>query len=127
MSELVIDCTDAEVFNGDYMINGADNLKKLPKIINNENTKIFCVPIFTNSNSKLTEYEILKFLSGFKISSNNNGANSNRGDCSCTPYSGYLNNCLDLSEVNQKWHDILNNEESYHNYSSNPIYDLDAA
>ena len=127
LSELVIDCTGAQIFNGYNMFNGNQNLKKLPVIINNENTSIMAYTLFINANNQLTEDEILKFLSGFKKSTNNDGKGSAYGNCSCTPYSGYLDNCLDLSEVNKKWHDIINNEESYHNYSSNPSYSLDSA
>ena len=127
LSELVIDCKGAEIFNGSYMLNSCDLLKKLPTIINNENTFIHASSIFANGNRKLTEDEILKFLSGFKMSTYDNGKSSTRSNCQCTPYSGDLPNCLDLSEVHKKWHDILNNEESYHNYSSSPSYELSSA
>ena len=126
LSKLIIDCQGADVFDGGYFINMCTNLEKLPKIVNTEYVPIYVYPPICNSNNKLTESEILEFISNFNKMTNNSGKSS-YSNCSMSPITGTVYNCLDLSSVYAKWHQIINHEESYNKFSSNPSYELKTA
>lgn len=122
LSPITIDCDGISLFAADGMFSGLNNKIVLPpKIINNENTAISGEIIF--SGGQFSEYEVLEFLQGFNYSTNSSGGGSSASSLGAIPYSlGISNNVLDLSEVNAKWHEIINNEKSYKKYSSNPSY-----
>lgn len=126
LSKLIIDCQGADVFSGPYLISGCYKLEKLPKIVNNVDVFIFVQPIICNSNDKLTESEILEFISNFNKMTNSSGSGS-YSNCYMSPITGSVYNCLDLSNVYAKWHAIINHEESYNRFSSNPSYELKTA
>lgn len=123
LSKLIIDCQGANIFDGAYLINGCYKLEKLPKIVNNEDVPIYVYPPICNSNDKLTESEILEFISNFNKITNSTG-NSTYSNCYMSPVIGSVNNCLDLSSVYAKWHEIINHKDSYNKFSSNPSYEL---
>ena len=54
----------------------------------------------------------------------NSTGNSSRGNCIMSPVTGTAYNCLDLSSIYAKWHAIINHEDSYNKFSSNPLYEL---
>lgn len=121
LSSITIDCKDVDYFLAQNMFAGTDNkIKKLPKVINNENTCISCVTMFTGNS--ITEHEILEFLEGFTYSCERQSLGGSASQLYGLPYSSSLNNALDLSEVNAKWHSIINNEKSHHTYNSSPNY-----
>lgn len=121
LSPITIDCKDVGYFLAHSMFNTTDNkIKKLPKIINNENTCIGGSYMFMGNN--LTEHEILEFLEGFTYSCGKTSVSGSVSNLHALPYNGSLANALDLSEVNAKWHSIINNEKSDHSYNGAPSY-----
>lgn len=124
LSGIIIDCNGAEIVFDSYAFNGCIKLKKLPQLINNENCYISSGTFLYNQNNSITEDEILSFLNGFTKCTNKDGVLSYNSTPDYVPYSGYLDNCLDLTEVHKKWHSILNNNDSYHNFNSTPNGDI---
>ena len=126
LSKLIIDCQGADIFDGAFLINNCNNLEKLPKIVNNEDVPIYVNPFIFNDNNKLTESEILRFISNFNKMTNNSGSSS-FNSCYMSPIKGTVYNCLDLSSVYAKWHEIINHAESSNKFSNNPTYELRTA
>ena len=123
LSSIIIDCNGADIVLIGYAFDG-DKLKKLPQLINNENCYISSGNILCNSNNSITEDEILSFLNGFTKYTNATGLSGYTNNPNYVPYTGSLYNCLDLTEVHKKWHSILNNNDSSHNFTSTPNADI---
>ena len=123
LSSIIIDCNGVESVIASYAFDNCFKLKKLPQLINNENCYI-SGNILYNSNDSITEDEILSFLNGFTKYTNKTDKLGTASNCAYVPYNGSLDNCLDLTEVHKKWHSIINNNNSYHNFNSTPNADI---
>ena len=119
-SSITFDCAGVNLFSASHMCANSHKLKKLPKVINNENTPISVGNLVFTCDS-LTEQEILEFIQGFTYSTNQLGRGSSASNIVAAIYDS--DNILDPSELNAKWHSIINHEKSYHDYSSNPSYE----
>lgn len=124
LSDITIDASGVTRIYLSYAFNSSD-VKKLPVIINANNLAISNASVVTNANYVLTEEEMLTFLNNFTYQVQQSSANSNSGNQSCTFFQGELRNFLNPSNCFKKWHEIINNEQSYSNYTSNPSYDID--
>ena len=123
LSGIIIDCSGVDIVIANYGFSG-NKLKKLPQLINNEKCYISSGNILYNSIESITEDEILSFLNKFTKYTNINSPTGYTNNCNYVPYSGYLNNCLDLTEVYKKWHSIINNNDSSHDFTSTPNADI---
>lgn len=124
LSSIIIDCSGVDIVLIGQAFSGCYKLKKLPQLINNENCYISSGTFLYNSNDLITEGEILSFLNRFTKCTNSTSVSGYTNNCNYLPYNGYLNNCLDLTEVHKKWHSILNNNDSSHNFTSTPNSDI---
>lgn len=124
LSDITIDASRVTSIYLSYAFNSSD-VKKLPVIINANNLAISNASVVTNANYVLTEEEMLTFLNNFTYQVQQSSANSNSSNQNCTFFSGELRNFLNPSNCLKKWHEIINNEQSYSNYTSSPSYDID--
>lgn len=124
LSDITIDASGVAGIYLSYAFNSSD-VKKLPVIINANNLAISNAEVVTNANYVLTEEEMLTFLNNFTYQVQQSTANTNSGNQCCTFFSGQLRNFLNPSNCLKKWHEIINNEQSYSNYTSSPSYSID--
>ena len=124
LSDITIDCDMIDTIYLSYAFDSS-YIGKLPHIINANNLCVGNGAIFTNSNDVLTETEVLNFLNNFVYQTQNSSVNTNSSNQSCTFSTGSLNNFLNPSNCLKKWHEIINNEQSYSNYTSSPSYNMD--
>lgn len=122
LDQLVIDCSGVSCIYSRY---GFDEFQgsKLPKLINANNLGIGNQAFLTNHCNNINEQEVLKYLNNFTYQSNKSDNNSTSGNQACTFFTGTLNSFLDPSDCLKKWHEIINNEQSYTKYTSSPSYD----
>ena len=100
-------------------------ISSFPTIINANNLCIGNGPILYDGNNSITETEILKFLNYFTYQTYRPGRSSYSSDQSCNFAPGvYYYNILNPSDCLKKWHEIINNEQSYSDYSSTPSYSI---
>ena len=125
LRDIIVDTNDVSVI---YIDNFSQNseISSFPTIINANNLCIGNGSILYGQNYSITETEILKFLNYFTYQTNrtDRGSSPSNQSCSFCSSGGYYYNILNPSDCLKKWHEIINNEQSYHDYSSEPRYDL---
>lgn len=125
LQDITIDAKDVQIMYVSYMFNSS-KVKSLPVIVNANNLCVGNSIMLANSNSVITETEVLKFLNNFTYQIGGTSHNINSSNQSCVFSSGSLDNFLIPSNCLKKWHEIINNEQSYSNYTSSPSYNLDS-
>lgn len=123
LEDITIDCTGIDLIYVAYLIDKS-NTKTLPTIVNASNLGISNSVLINNPNYLVTEIAILSFLNNFTYQVQDAGVGGISANQTCTPTSNLMANCLDMSDCLKKWHEIINNSQSYANYSSHPQYDL---
>ena len=124
LRDIIVDTNDVSVI---YIDNYSEDseISSFPTIINANNLCIGNGSILEGKNYSITETEILKFLNYFTYQTNRTARNMNSGTQSCSfNGNGYYYNILNPSDCLKKWHEIINNEQSYYNYSSTPDYNI---
>ena len=111
------------IYINDYSQNS--EISSFPTIINANNLCIGNGSILYGKNDSITETEILKFLNYFTYQAQRTARNINTQTQSCSFSSnGYYYNILNPSDCLKKWQEIINNEQSYSDYSSTPDYGI---
>lgn len=125
LRDIIVDANDVSVIYTQYFFQNSE-VSSFPTIINANNLGIGNGPILYGRNHSITETEILKFLNYFtyQINGTDRSSSSQSQSCSFTNIGGYYYNILNPSDCLKKWHEIINNEQSYSNHSSNPVYDI---
>lgn len=124
LRNIIVDANNVSVIYIDTY-SGTSEISSFPTIINANNLCIGNGNIFSGNNDSITETEILKFLNYFTYQTKETQKNLS----SLTQYCNFCSdahyyNILNPSDCLKKWHEIINNEQSYHDYSYTPIYDL---
>lgn len=124
LRDIIVDTNDVSVI---YINNYSQNseISSFPIIINANNLGLGNGYILYGKNYSITETEILKFLNYFTYQTNqtSRGMSSSNQNCSFNS-NGYYYNILNPSDCLKKWHEIINNEQSYSNYYSEPYYNI---
>ena len=124
LRDIIVDTNNVSVIYIDYFSQNAE-ISSLPTIINANNLCIGNGQILSSINYGITETEILKFLNYFTYQTYKTGRNMPSQSQACVfSGNGYYDNILNPSDCLKKWHEIINNEQSYSDYSSTPSYDL---
>lgn len=124
LRDIIVDANDVSVIYIDNCFQNSE-ISSFPIIINANNLCIGNGPILYGKNYSITETEILKFLNYFTYQTNRSARSMYLSNQSCSFSSnGYYYNILNPSDCLKKWHEIINNEQSYSNYSSTPKYDM---
>ena len=124
LRDIIVDANDVSVI---YINNCSNNSKisSFPTIINANNLCIGNGSILYGTNDSITETEILKFLNYFTYQTNKSDRGTGPSNQNCSfVNSGYCYSILNPSDCLKKWHEIINNEQSYSNYSSEPYYNI---
>lgn len=124
LRDIIVDANDVSVIYIDHYFEDSE-ISFFPTIINANNLCVGNGFILYGKNYNITETEILKFLNYFTYQTNQTarGMPSSSQSCSFSS-SGYYYNILNPSDCLKKWHEIINNEQSYSNYSSEPYYNI---
>lgn len=124
LRDITVDANDVSVIYTQYCFHSSE-VSSLPTIINANNLCMGHGAILYGNNNIITETEILKFLNYFTYQTNKSDRTAPQSYQKCDfCYSGYYDNILNPSDCLKKWHEIINNEQSYHDYSSTPTYDF---
>ena len=124
LRDIIVDANDVSVIYTQYCSQNSE-ISSFPTIINANNLCIGNGPILYGKNYSITETEILKFLNYFTYQTNRTARSMVTGNQYCSfSSSGYFYNILNLSDCLKKWHEIINNEQSYSNYTSDPDYNM---
>ena len=122
--DIIVDANDVSVIYIDSCSQNSE-ISSFPTIINANNLCIGNGPILYGTNDSITETEILKFLNYFTYQTNKSDRGTSPSNQSCSfVNSGYCYSILNPSDCLKKWHEIINNEQSYSNYSSEPYYNI---
>ena len=124
LRDIIVDANDVSVI---YINSYSQNseISSFPTIINANNLGMGNGPIIYGTNDSITETEILKFLNYFTYQTNKSDRGTSPSNQNCSfVNSGYCYNILNPSDCLKKWHEIINNEQSYSNYSSEPYYNI---
>ena len=124
LRDIIVDANDVSVIYINYFSQDSE-ISSFPTIINANNLCIGNGPILYDKNNSITETEILKFLNYFTYQTDrpSRGGYSSQQRCNFISGGNYYN-ILNLSDCLKKWHEIINNEQSYSNYSSEPYYSI---
>ena len=124
LRDITVDANDVSVIYINYFSQDSE-ISSFPTIINANNLCIGNGPILYDNNNSITETEILKFLNYFTYQTDKptRGGYSSQQRCHFISGGNYYN-ILNLSDCLKKWHEIINNEQSYSNYSSEPYYSI---
>ena len=124
LRDIIVDANDVSVIYINNCSEGSE-ISSFPTIINANNLGLGNGSILYGMNYSITETEILKFLNYFTYQTNTTarGTTSSNQYCNFSS-SGYYYNILNPSDCLKKWHEIINNEQSYHNYSYTPYYNI---
>ena len=124
LRDIIVDANDVSVIYINHYSEESE-ISSFPTIINANNLCIGNGPILYGKNHSITETEILKFLNYFTYQTYRpiRGGYSSQQSCNFAPGGNYYN-ILNLSDCLKKWHEIINNEQSYSNYTSNPFYSI---
>lgn len=124
LRDIIVDANDVSVIYINYFSQDSE-ISSFPTIINANNLCIGNGPILYDNNNSITETEILKFLNYFTYQTDkpSRGGYSSQQRCNFISGGNYYN-ILNLSDCLKKWHEIINNEQSYSNYSSDPYYSI---
>lgn len=124
LRDIIVDANDVSVIYTQYCFYSSE-ISSFPTIINANNLCLGQGPILYGGNNIITETEILKFLNYFTYQTNKSDKIASQSYQKCDfSYSGYYDNILNPSDCLKKWHEIINNEQSYSDYSSTPSYDF---
>ena len=124
LRDIIVDTNDVSVIYIDHYSEDSE-ISSFPTIINANNLCIGNGCILYNGNNIITETEILKFLNYFTYQTSQTSKNMISSNQKCNFSSGgYYYNILNPSDCLKKWHEIINNEQSYSNYSSTPYYTI---
>ena len=124
LQDIIVDTNDVSVIYIDTYSQNSE-ISSFPTIINANNLCLGNGPILYGKNYNITETEILKFLNYFTYQINRTTRNMSLSNQSCSfSKDGYYYNILNPSDCLKKWHEIINNEQSYSNYSSTPSYGI---
>ena len=124
LRDIIVDANDISVIYINNYSQGSE-ISSFPTIINANNLGLGNGSILSGMNYSITETEILKFLNYFTYQTNSTNRTSTSSGQYCNFSStGYYYNILNPSDCLKKWHEIINNEQSYHNYSSTPYYNI---
>ena len=122
--DIIVDANNVSVIYINNYSEGSE-VSSFPTIINANNLGMGNGSILNGQNSSITETEILKFLNYFTYQTNKSDRTTPQSYQKCNFSStGYYRNILNPSDCLKKWHEIINNEQSYHDYSSAPNYDI---
>ena len=122
--DIIVDANDVSVIYIDYFSQNT-KISSFPTIINANNLCIGNGQILSSPNYDITETEILKFLNYFTYQTYKSGRNMPSQSQACSFIgNGSFYNILNPSDCLKKWHEIINNEQSYSNYSSTPYYNI---
>ena len=124
LRDIIVDANDVSVI---YINSCSQNseISSFPTIINANNLCIGNGSILYGTNDSITETEILKFLNYFTYQTNRTSRNMLSSNQRCSFISNsYCYNILNPSDCLKKWHEIINNEQSYFDYSSTPSYNI---
>ena len=124
LRDITVDANDVSVIYIDYYSQNSD-FSSFPTIINANNLCLGNGQILYGKNYSITETEILKFLNYFTYKTNKSSRNmsSQTQNCNFSSEGSYYN-ILNPSDCLKKWHEIINNEQSYSNYSDTPYYNI---
>ena len=124
LRDITIDTNDVPVIYIDYYSQNSE-ISSFPTIINANNLCMGNGQILYGKNYNITETEILKFLNYFTYQTNQTGRDMSSQTQNCNFSSeGYYYNILNPSDCLKKWHEIINNEQSYSDYYSTPYYNI---
>lgn len=124
LRDITVDTNGVSVIYTQYFSQDSE-ISSFPTIINANNLCMGHGSILYGGNNIITETEILKFLNYFTYQTNKSDRNTPQSYQKCVFYTaGYYDNILNPSDCLKKWHEIMNNEQSYSDYSSTPSYDL---
>ena len=124
LRDIIVDANDVSVIYTQYCFQSSE-ISSFPTIINANNLCLGHGAILYGSNNIITETEILKFLNYFTYQTNRTDRNAHQTYQKCDfSSSGYYDNILNPSDCLKKRHEIINNEQSYSDYSSTPTYDF---
>ena len=124
LRDIIVDTNDVSVIYIDHYSEDSE-ISSFPTIINANNLCMGNGYLLYNGNNSITETEILKFLNYFTYQTSLTGRNMNSSNQKCSFSSGgYYYNILNPSDCLKKWHEIINNEQSYFDYSSTPSYNI---
>lgn len=124
LRDIIVDANDVSVIYINYFSQDSE-ISSFPTIINANNLCIGNGPILYDKNNSITETEILKFLNYFTYQTDKPTRSGYSSQQRCHFISGgNYYNILNLSDCLKKWHEIINNEQSYSNYSSEPYYSI---
>ena len=123
LRDIIVDANDISVIYINYFSQDSE-ISSFPTIINANNLCIGNGPILYDNNNSITETEILKFLNYFTYQTDRPSRNGYSSNQYCNFISGRYYNILNLSDCLKKWHEIINNEQSYSNYSYEPYYSI---
>lgn len=124
LRDIIVDANDVSVIYTQYYSQNSE-ISSFPTIINANNLCIGNGTILYGKSYSITETEILKFLNYFTYQTDRTGRSMTNGNQSCSfSDNGYYYNILNPSDCLKKWHEIINNEQSYSDYTSTPKYDI---
>ena len=124
LRDITVDANNVSIIYIDQYSQDSE-ISSFPTIINANNLCMGNGPILYGTNNIITETEILKFLNYFTYQTNKSSITSTQSYQKCDfSSSSYYDNILNPSDCLKKCHEIINNEQSYHNYSSSPNYDF---
>ena len=124
LRDIIVDANDVSVIYTQYCSQYSE-VSSFPTIINANNLCLGHGSILYGGNYSITETEILKFLNYFTYQTNKSDRTTSQSYQKCNFSSnGYYDNILNPSDCLKKWHEIINNGQSYYDYSSTPSYDL---
>lgn len=124
LRDIIVDANNVSVIYINNYSEGSE-VSSFPTIINANNLGLGNGSILYGMNYSITETEILKFLNYFtyQINQIKRGTGSSNQYCNFSS-TGYYYNVLNLSDCLKKWHEIINNEQSYSNYTYDPYYNI---
>ena len=118
LRDITVDTNNVSLIYIDYYSHDSE-ISSFPTIINANNLGMGNGSILYGGNNSITETEILKFLNYFTYQTNKSGIGTTSSYQKCDfSSSGYYDNILNPSDCLKKCHEIINNEQSYHDYSS---------
>ena len=124
LRDITVDANDVSVIYIDYYSQNSE-FSSFPTIINANNLGIGNGSILYGRSHSITETEILKFLNYFTYQTDRTTRSMSSSNQRCNFVSNnYCYNILNPSDCLKKWHEIINNEQSYSNYSSTPVYNI---
>ena len=123
LRDIIVDTNGVSMIYINYCSQNSE-ISSFPTIINANNLCMGNGYILYGKNHSITETEILKFLNYFTYQTDQTERGSYSSNQHCSFSSGDFYNILNPSDCLKKWHEIINNEQSYHDYYSTPYYNI---